>query len=204
MCGLRGRHAVGSGSALPTPLPDLPGIASDSAARFSLFGVVSGADRVFHLAAAVGVRRIVDHPLESLRTNLHGARSLEALWIPNSGVKDTAQRRVDLCWRNRTSPCKAASQVGTIWDLRELQSRVTAAQQTGGWLQLTFHRVCTDGCSNPIAVDRALFAEFVSWLAAERDAGRAVRAGESRSVACAVGDAADPGRGDCPQLRSPH
>lgn len=34
--------------------------------------VVSGADRVFHLAAAVGVRRIIDDPLNSLRTNIHG------------------------------------------------------------------------------------------------------------------------------------
>ncbi len=34
--------------------------------------VVLGADRVFHLAAAVGVHLIVDHPLDSLRTNIHG------------------------------------------------------------------------------------------------------------------------------------
>lgn len=34
--------------------------------------VVAGADRVFHLAAAVGVHLIVEHPLESLRTNIHG------------------------------------------------------------------------------------------------------------------------------------
>ena len=34
--------------------------------------VVRGADRVFHLAAAVGVHLIVDHPLDSLRTNIHG------------------------------------------------------------------------------------------------------------------------------------
>ncbi|WP_104179623.1 NAD(P)-dependent oxidoreductase [Arthrobacter sp. B0490] len=34
--------------------------------------VVTGSDRVFHLAAAVGVHLIVDHPLESLRTNIHG------------------------------------------------------------------------------------------------------------------------------------
>jgi len=33
---------------------------------------VRASDRVFHLAAAVGVHTIVDHPLESLRTNLHG------------------------------------------------------------------------------------------------------------------------------------
>ena len=36
----------------------------------------SGADRVFHLAAAVGVHRIVDHPLESLRINLHGTENV--------------------------------------------------------------------------------------------------------------------------------
>ncbi len=34
--------------------------------------VIDGSDRVFHLAAAVGVHLIVDHPLESLRTNIHG------------------------------------------------------------------------------------------------------------------------------------
>lgn len=40
--------------------------------REAVNGLVAGADRVFHLAAAVGVRLIVDHPLESLRTNIHG------------------------------------------------------------------------------------------------------------------------------------
>lgn len=38
--------------------------------------VISGSDRVFHLAAAVGVRLIVDHPLESLRTNIHGTEAV--------------------------------------------------------------------------------------------------------------------------------
>lgn len=37
---------------------------------------VEGADRVFHLAAAVGVRLIVEHPLESLRTNIHGTETV--------------------------------------------------------------------------------------------------------------------------------
>jgi UDP-glucose 4-epimerase len=37
---------------------------------------VSGSDRVFHLAAAVGVRRIVEHPLEGLRINLHGTENV--------------------------------------------------------------------------------------------------------------------------------
>jgi UDP-glucose 4-epimerase len=38
--------------------------------------LVHGADRVFHLAAAVGVRRIVDEPLQSLRINLHGTENV--------------------------------------------------------------------------------------------------------------------------------
>jgi UDP-glucose 4-epimerase len=37
---------------------------------------VAGADRVFHLAAAVGVRLIVDRPLDGLRTNIHGTENV--------------------------------------------------------------------------------------------------------------------------------
>ena len=37
---------------------------------------IDGADRVFHLAAAVGVKRIVERPLESLRTNIHGTENV--------------------------------------------------------------------------------------------------------------------------------
>ena len=40
--------------------------------RPTVASVTAGADRIFHLAAAVGVHRIVDRPLESLRTNIHG------------------------------------------------------------------------------------------------------------------------------------
>lgn len=47
--------------------------------------VVRGADRVFHLAAAVGVHRIIERPLEGLRINLHGTENvLEACRL--SGV----------------------------------------------------------------------------------------------------------------------
>ena len=44
--------------------------------RSAVEEVVGGADRVFHLAAAVGVHLIVDHPLESLRTNIHGTENV--------------------------------------------------------------------------------------------------------------------------------
>lgn len=37
---------------------------------------MAGADRVFHLAAAVGVRVIVEQPLRSLRTNIHGTENI--------------------------------------------------------------------------------------------------------------------------------
>lgn len=38
--------------------------------------VVGRADRVFHLAAAVGVRVIIEQPLTSIRTNLHGTENV--------------------------------------------------------------------------------------------------------------------------------
>lgn len=48
---------------------------------------IDDADRVFHLAAAVGVKRIVERPLESLRTNIHGTENvLEAARQANAVV----------------------------------------------------------------------------------------------------------------------
>ncbi|WNG92962.1 NAD-dependent epimerase/dehydratase family protein [Mycobacterium sp. ITM-2016-00318] len=41
-----------------------------------LEGVMTGADRVFHLAAAVGVRRIIEDPLRSMQINLHGSENV--------------------------------------------------------------------------------------------------------------------------------
>ncbi|MHA7272962.1 NAD-dependent epimerase/dehydratase family protein [Arthrobacter sp. TMT4-20] len=52
--------------------PDFTFLEGNILDRGAVRDVVSGADRVFHLAAAVGVHLIVDHPLESLRTNIHG------------------------------------------------------------------------------------------------------------------------------------
>ena len=52
--------------------PRLRFIEGDILDRAAVDETVRGADRVFHLAAAVGVHVIVDKPLESLRTNIHG------------------------------------------------------------------------------------------------------------------------------------
>jgi UDP-glucose 4-epimerase len=38
--------------------------------------LVAGSERVFHLAAAVGVKLIVEEPLSSLRTNIHGTENI--------------------------------------------------------------------------------------------------------------------------------
>ncbi|MDR5673675.1 GDP-mannose 4,6-dehydratase [Halalkaliarchaeum sp. AArc-GB] len=38
--------------------------------------VVSGVDSIYHLAAAVGVEHVVENPLASLRTNLHGTENV--------------------------------------------------------------------------------------------------------------------------------
>jgi peptidoglycan/xylan/chitin deacetylase (PgdA/CDA1 family) len=57
---------------------------------------------------------------------------------------------------------KALDEVDSNWTLQDLQNSVTNAQTEGGWVQLTFHHVCT-GC-DPLAVNPTLFANFASWL----------------------------------------
>lgn len=48
---------------------------------------IDGSDRVFHLAAAVGVRRIIEEPLNSLRVNLHGTENvLDAALSANASM----------------------------------------------------------------------------------------------------------------------
>ena len=56
--------------------PDLAVINGSILDRDLLDETVRGADRVFHLAAAVGVRLIVERPLEGLRTNIHGTENV--------------------------------------------------------------------------------------------------------------------------------
>jgi UDP-glucose 4-epimerase len=41
-----------------------------------VYSAVAGVERVFHLAAAVGVKLIVEEPLTSLRTNIHGTENV--------------------------------------------------------------------------------------------------------------------------------
>lgn len=44
--------------------------------KSAVHDAIAGSDRVFHLAAAVGVQLIVEQPLTSLRTNIHGTENV--------------------------------------------------------------------------------------------------------------------------------
>jgi len=56
---------------------------------------IYSADRVFHLAAAVGVRRIIEEPLRSLRVNLHGTENvLEATLAAQASLVLTSTSEV--------------------------------------------------------------------------------------------------------------
>ena len=45
--------------------------------------VMDGCDLVFHLAAAVGVRLILDNPIHSIGTNIHGTETVLAAAVPH-------------------------------------------------------------------------------------------------------------------------
>lgn len=62
----------------------------------------------------------------------------------------------------------AADQVDSTWDLAALQSRVTQASETGGWVQFTFHHICADACDTSpenATISAELFGQFTTWLA---------------------------------------
>ena len=58
----------------------------------------------------------------------------------------------------------ALPQVESSWTLSDLQGAVTRAEVTGGWLQFTFHNVCTSGCA--LNVTPTVLEDFVQWLVA--------------------------------------
>jgi hypothetical protein len=58
---------------------------------------------------------------------------------------------------------RALDEVDSTWTLADLKKSVTNVQPKGGWVQLTFHRICAVGC-DPLAVTPTIFAQFASWL----------------------------------------
>ncbi|MET1038707.1 MAG: polysaccharide deacetylase family protein, partial [Aeromicrobium sp.] len=63
---------------------------------------------------------------------------------------------------------RALDQVESTWTLQDLKDSVTNAEDNGGgWVQLTFHNVCTTTCP-ALAVKQSVFDEFVVWLKARQ------------------------------------
>lgn len=74
----------------------------------------------------------------------------------------------------------APAEVDGNWTLADLQGQVTDAIAAGGWLQLSFHKLCTTDCTQQInelpnkasvATPQAEFEEFVTWLATQQAQG---------------------------------
>jgi peptidoglycan/xylan/chitin deacetylase (PgdA/CDA1 family) len=75
---------------------------------------------------------------------------------------------------------RAPREVDNDWTTADLQGQVTDAIAVGGWLQLTFHKLCTTDCTNQvnqlpdsssIATSQANFDDFLTWLAAQQARG---------------------------------
>ncbi|WP_031464990.1 NAD-dependent epimerase/dehydratase family protein [Sciscionella sediminilitoris] len=77
-------------------------------------------DGIFHLAAAVGVFAILDHPLRSLRTNLHGTESV---------LEAARQRGIPMLLASTSEVYGKNDKPG----LREEDDRVLGAPQRNRW-----------------------------------------------------------------------
>ncbi len=71
-------------------------------------------------------------------------------------------------------------EVESDWTSEDLRAQVTDAIATGGWLQLTFHKLCTTDCtaginelpdSASVATPQLEFEDFLTWLAAQQAQG---------------------------------
>ena len=75
---------------------------------------------------------------------------------------------------------KALDQVDNTWTLNDLKNGVLNAEARGGWVQYTFHNICTTSCGE-LAVQQSVFTDFLAWLAP--------RAATMNTVTKTVGDA---------------
>ena len=58
---------------------------------------------------------------------------------------------------------QAPTSVQDYWTLSDLESLVTQAESTGGWMPIIFHHICANDC-DPYSVSPALFSSFLAWL----------------------------------------
>ncbi|TXR51681.1 polysaccharide deacetylase family protein [Quadrisphaera setariae] len=97
-------------------------------------------------------------------------------YTTSRGLGDTRTRfSCGSCVRAETLPpadpqyLRAPDQVDSRWTLADLQGTVTgAANNGGGWVILTFHRVCaptgTASCPADRSITPTLFSQFTTWL----------------------------------------
>lgn len=92
----------------------------------------------------------------------------------------------ELCDATETVPpadpmaTRAPHEVENNWTIDDLRGQVTDAIAVGGWLQLTFHKLCKADCdteanllpdNDSIATPEAMFEDFVTWLADQQANG---------------------------------
>ena len=84
---------------------------------------------------------------------------------------------------------QALDQVDSTWTLADMKSTVTNAEAAGGWVQLTFHNICstTSGCAAP-STTSSIFRQFVQWLAPRSTTKNTV----VRTVGAVIGGAVKP------------
>lgn len=82
---------------------------------------------------------------------------------------------------------RALDQVDSSWTLADLKSAVTNGERTGGWVQLTFHRVCASGCG-ALSVTPLTLSLFTAWLATRAITMNTI----TRPVGVVVGGAVKP------------
>jgi peptidoglycan/xylan/chitin deacetylase (PgdA/CDA1 family) len=58
---------------------------------------------------------------------------------------------------------EALDEIDSTWTLAQMQSAVTAAERSGGWVPFTFHHIC-GGCDS-LSISPSIFSSFVTWLA---------------------------------------
>jgi peptidoglycan/xylan/chitin deacetylase (PgdA/CDA1 family) len=78
---------------------------------------------------------------------------------------------------------RAPREVDNDWTLDDLKGQVTDAIPHGGWVQLTFHKLCTTDCTNQvnqlsdsssIATPQQEFDDFLTWLADQQAQGHVI------------------------------
>jgi peptidoglycan/xylan/chitin deacetylase (PgdA/CDA1 family) len=120
----------------------------------------------------------------------NSARSLGETRTVHDPEEATTENCARCPWTEAVPPpdpfyTRAPAQVRSNWTLGDLEAQVDRATDgdgspysgDGGWVQLTFHGICSDdivlSCSD-ITTPAAVFEQFVEWLADQQAQGRLV------------------------------